>query len=645
MMTGIPDGAPVAVVAGRYRLRELVGTGGMGAVWRARDELLGREVALKQVRLVNQPVAELALARERIMREARIAAALHHPHIVSIFDVVLEDGEPWLVLEFLPSRSLGSVLAERGALPPAEVAAIGADVADALAAAHAAGIVHRDVKPDNVLLSRPSAAGPVVKLTDFGIAHTAASPAITATHVLTGTPAYFAPETARGEGTDARSDVYSLGATLYAAVEGRPPFDTDAGDVLALLARIGRGGVPRPRRAGPLTDLLGRLTADDPDARPTAAGAHAALREIADGARPPAGVGVDAPTRAAEHQPEAPTVAWNAAAGGRPRRGLRVAVAAAAVLAAVAGVIIAVVVARPGAPDRGSVAAPSVAATGAPGAVAIADPAAADPCSLIDVASLQTFGPVTVDPDNSRFAGCRADIEQYTGGSIAFHVSFENETEAEQVGGGRPRDFGDYTVVSYEPADGFCEQRILLPDGHAIAISAESRDDSGYPDLCPIVDVGRAGTLAVLDRKGIGERPRPTSAGPLADTAACSLLEPADLSAAVRNPTPPRPWFAGWGCDWASSTGDGRVELVYSLGRVLGESDGTPTDFAGHPGAVLAQPGYCRAQFVQRAYVAGGSDRVETVQVIHHGSGSDAALCQAATTLATAAARKLPSPS
>ncbi|QYN39005.1 serine/threonine protein kinase [Pseudonocardia sp. DSM 110487] len=645
-MTGIPDGAPVAVVAGRYRLRELVGTGGMGAVWRASDELLGREVALKQVRLADQPVVEIALARERTMREARIAASLHHPHIVSIFDVVLEDGEPWLVLEFLLSRSLGSVLAERGTLPPAEVAAIGADVADALAAAHAAGIVHRDVKPDNVLLSRPSAAGPVVKLTDFGIAHSAAAPAITATHVLTGTPAYFAPETARGEGTDARSDVYSLGATLYAAVEGHPPFDTDTGDVLALLARIGRGGVPRPQRAGPLTDLLGRLTADDPAARPTAAQAQAALREIAGGVRPPAATTVDADpqVRAAEQQPDAVTFAWKAAAGGRPRRGLRVAVASAAVLAAVAAVIVAVVVARPGDPDRGSVAAPSAAATAARGVVGIADPAAADPCTLIDVASLQTFGPVTVDPDNAQFAGCRADIAQYTGGSTAFHVSFENETEAEQVSGGRPRDFGDYTVVSYDPEDGFCQQRILLPDGHAIEVSATSRDDSGYPDLCPIVDVGRAGTLALLDRQGIGVRPRPTSAGPLADTAACSLLDPADLSAAVRSPTPPRPWFADWGCDWTSYTGDGSVELVYNLGHVLGESGGTRTDFAGHPGVVLAQPGYCRVEFAQRAYVAGGSDRVESVQVIRRGSGSDAELCQAATTLATAAAGKLPPP-
>lgn len=219
-----------AVVAGRYRLGEVLGAGGMGTVWRATDEVLGREVALKRVRLGELPPVDVAVARERTMREARIAAALHHPHIVSIFDVVLVDDEPWLVLEYLPARSLGDVLHEHGTLPPADVAAIGAQVAAALAAAHGAGVVHRDVKPDNILVAHrptPGTPGPLVKLTDFGISHAVTAPAITATEVLTGTPAYFAPETARGEGTDARTDVYSLGASLYAATEGHPPFGTD----------------------------------------------------------------------------------------------------------------------------------------------------------------------------------------------------------------------------------------------------------------------------------------------------------------------------------------------------------------------------------------------------------------------------------
>jgi eukaryotic-like serine/threonine-protein kinase len=192
MITDNGPGDSGTVVAGRYRLHELVGEGGMGSVWRATDELLRREVAIKQVRLDLRPDGETGMSRERTMREARIAAALHHPNVVTIFDVVTDGGEPWLVLEYLPSRSLGSVLAEHRALHPAHVAQIGAQIAGALAAAHAAGIVHRDVKPDNILIARgPSGdAGPgsTAKLTDFGISHAAATPALTSTGVLTGTP-------------------------------------------------------------------------------------------------------------------------------------------------------------------------------------------------------------------------------------------------------------------------------------------------------------------------------------------------------------------------------------------------------------------------------------------------------------------------
>jgi tRNA A-37 threonylcarbamoyl transferase component Bud32 len=645
-MTGIPDGAPVAVLAGRYRLRELVGTGGMGAVWRASDELLGREVALKQVRLSDQAVADVALARERTMREARIAAALHHPHIVSIFDVVVERDEPWLVLEFLPSRSLGSVLTELGTLPPVEVAALGADVAGALAAAHAAGIVHRDVKPDNVLLSRPSSAGPVVKLTDFGIAHTAAAPAITATHVLTGTPAYFAPETARGEGTGSRSDVYSLGATLYAAVEGHPPFGSDTGNVLALLARIGRGGAPLPQHAGPLTDLLRLLTADDPAARPTAAQAHDALRRIATGPVATAGIADDPPPAGLDAVPT----------GKRPRRGLRIAAAAVAALAVAAGVIVAVVVARPGT-DPVTPVTPVAPVTSPPSPVAappttgpetasIPDAATADPCSLLDVASLQSFGETSLDPDNASFAGCRADIHRSGLDSTAVTVTFENEIEVGQVSGGTRTEEAGYTIISYQPGENYCDRRILLGDRNAVLVSAVRYADSPAPmDLCAIAEAGRVSALTSLVQRGIGRRPALAEASPLALVSACTLLTVQEVDTAIANSTPPRPRFGGWGCNWNSFTSGDSVEVIYYRGYTLGDADGTPARISGHPGTVLAREGRCWVQFVQRRYTAGGSSRIESVWVTYWGSGSGDQLCQKATTLATAAASRLPPPS
>src|SRR4051812_5613053 len=193
----------------------------MGVVWQARDERLERLVAIKQ--LVLQPglsEQETDEARRRAMREARIAARLQHPNAITVFDVAENDGEPCLVMEFLPSRSLSSVLAERGTLSPEEAAKICAQVASALTAAHAAGIVHRDVKPANILLTENGTA----KITDFGISRAVGDVTVTQTGISAGTPAYLAPEVARGHDPSPAADVFSLGATLFNAVEGRPPF-------------------------------------------------------------------------------------------------------------------------------------------------------------------------------------------------------------------------------------------------------------------------------------------------------------------------------------------------------------------------------------------------------------------------------------
>ncbi|TWP45197.1 serine/threonine protein kinase [Lentzea tibetensis] len=272
------------LVAGRYRLGQRIGSGAMGIVWTAHDERLHRTIAIKQ--LLLQPglaAADTDEAKRRAMREGRIAARLQHPHAIAVYDVAEDDGQPWLVMEYLPSKSLSTVLSERGTLPPLDVASIGMQVASALAAAHIAGITHRDIKPGNVLLGDEG----TVKITDFGISRATGDVTVTATGMLAGTPAYLAPEVAKGYDPGSPSDVFSLGSTLYAAVEGTPPFGLSE-NTIALLHQVAAGKVTPPRNAGPMTALLMRLLRADPEERPTMAEARDGLAAVANGKAAPA---------------------------------------------------------------------------------------------------------------------------------------------------------------------------------------------------------------------------------------------------------------------------------------------------------------------------------------------------------------------
>ena len=267
------------LVAGRYRLTNRIGSGAMGVVWTARDERLQRTVAVKQLLLnSSMSAAESNEAKQRAMREGRIAARLQHPHAIAVYDVAEEDGSPWLIMEYLPSRSLSAVLAERGTMPPQETARVLAQAAMALDAAHAAGIVHRDIKPGNILIGNDG----IVKITDFGISRATGDVTVTATGMLAGTPAYLAPEVAKGYDPGPPSDVFSLGSTVYAAVEGEPPFGLNE-NTLALLHLVAAGVVNPPRQAGPLHALLMRLLAADPKERPTMRQAHEGLSAVAAG--------------------------------------------------------------------------------------------------------------------------------------------------------------------------------------------------------------------------------------------------------------------------------------------------------------------------------------------------------------------------
>jgi serine/threonine protein kinase len=267
------------VIAGRYRLVSPIGQGSMGVVWQARDEQLDRAIAVKLLNTDRRSPDAVA----QMLREGRVAGRLRHPHAISVYEVVEHDGKPCLVLEYLPSRSLAALIAERGALPPGVVAAVGRQVAAALAAAHAEGIVHRDVSTFNVLLAEDG----IAKITDFGIARAVGEGTVTDARLIVGTPAFLAPEVAAGEAATFASDVFSLGATLYAALEGTPPFGVDD-NPYALLQRVVRGEFEPPRSGGPLGEVLLRLLRRDAAQRPTMAEAHKLLAAVAEGLPLPA---------------------------------------------------------------------------------------------------------------------------------------------------------------------------------------------------------------------------------------------------------------------------------------------------------------------------------------------------------------------
>ncbi|HEV7649999.1 MAG TPA: serine/threonine-protein kinase [Actinophytocola sp.] len=292
------------LVAGRYRIGDRLGSGAMGIVWQAHDERLHRTVAIKQ--LLLQPgltEAQAEEARRRCMREGRIAARLAHPNAITVYDVAEQDGDPWLVMEYLPSKSLAMVLSERGTLSPQEAAGIGMQIASALVAAHAAGIVHRDIKPANVLLGDDG----TVKITDFGISRATGDVTVTATGMLAGTPAYLAPEVAKGQDPTPAADVFSLGSTLYTAVEGHSPFGLSE-NTLALLYAVAAGNITPPRHAGPLTALLMQLLRVDPQERPSLTIARDNLSAVAEGRPAQIMDAASAPTNriAGNRMPQAP---------------------------------------------------------------------------------------------------------------------------------------------------------------------------------------------------------------------------------------------------------------------------------------------------------------------------------------------------
>ncbi|MEW2283650.1 serine/threonine-protein kinase [Streptomyces sp. NPDC047841] len=263
------------LLAGRYRLGDVLGRGGMGTVWRAEDETLGRTVAVKELRFPsNIDEEEKRRLITRTLREAKAIARIRNNSAVTVFDVVDEDDRPWIVMELVEGKSLAEVIREDGVLEPRRAAEVGLAVLDVLRSAHREGILHRDVKPSNVLIAED---GRVV-LTDFGIAQVEGDPSITSTGMLVGAPSYISPERARGHKPGPAADLWSLGGLLYAAVEGTPPYDK--GSAIATLTAVMTESLEEPKNAGPLRDVIYGLLTKDPAKRLDDAGARAMLNAV-----------------------------------------------------------------------------------------------------------------------------------------------------------------------------------------------------------------------------------------------------------------------------------------------------------------------------------------------------------------------------
>ncbi|MFJ2443122.1 MULTISPECIES: serine/threonine-protein kinase [unclassified Streptomyces] len=282
---GTPEGR---LLAGRYRLSGVLGRGGMGTVWRALDETLGRTVAVKELRFPSSiDEDEKRRLITRTLREAKAIARIRNNGAVTVFDVVEEDDRPWIVMELVEGKSLAEAVREDGLLTPRRAAEVGLAILDVLRSAHREGILHRDVKPSNVLIAED---GRVV-LTDFGIAQVEGDPSVTSTGMLVGAPSYISPERARGHKPGPAADLWSLGGLLYASVEGAPPYDK--GSAIATLTAVMTEPLDPPKNAGPLTEVIYGLLVKDPERRLDDAGARGLLEDI-----------IDAPEQAPEPAPD-----------------------------------------------------------------------------------------------------------------------------------------------------------------------------------------------------------------------------------------------------------------------------------------------------------------------------------------------------
>ena len=611
-------------VAGRYRLLELLGSGGSGEVWHARDVLLNQDVVLKRSRGQNPGDAAQF---ERTLAEARALARFRgRPDVITLYDAERIEHGPhagvWLVMEY----ASGGSLATRLGMTVEEAAAVGAQVAGALAALHEAGLVHCDIKPANILMS-----GDDARLADLDAAYRLpAAETVMPNRGIARTPGYAAPELEAGGMPVPASDVYALGMTLLALIGGRQP---------------GGGDDPALRKvdAGGLRPLIDAMCAQDPAERPTVAQVRAQLLGVA------------------TTLPPSPAV-QRAGAADRLRRRVAVPLGAALGVAAlgVAAVAVAVVLALRDGPgggpagDEGSDAAMDAAVDAATAASQdegplVANQRTADPCALADASLFRGFGQAYVDPDYGGFDRCDVLIEGEDGGvDVEFNLDLGLAPELAAPA----RTVDGVGVVEQPPASEGCERHLLSGsevDGEELTVRVEAKLLEGDPDLCALADAAADHAAARLAEGPLPERsPQPPSWS-LAWADACALVDPAVLADQVPgvDAADLEVSFGGFGCDWHSTTEDTWVSLRFDRHQPLTAEDGRLTQLGGRTAAVeqgSAGDNSCTVRVEHHEYRdEWGDPTVELVQVdAGDVPGGETAACRMATALAEDAASRLP---
>ena len=526
------------VIAGRYNLQHPIGRGAMGVVWRARDLLLDRDVAVKEV-VISALIGadERHTAYQRTLREARTAARLSHRGVVTVYDVVEEDGRPWIVMELIPSQSLDQVLTVQGRLPAARVCDIGQQLLSALAAAHTAGVLHRDVKPSNVLIANSKVGDTWEEravLTDFGIAQFEGDPRLTQTGMVMGSPGFTAPERIRGGDATPASDLWSLGATIYAAVEGRGPFEQRGGAITTMSAIINEDAPVAPH-AGQLAPIIAALLRRDPSARPSAGSAARQFAQVLP-------LLTDAP-KAPSATPHPPTVL----SAHMPSSASAVAPA----------------VSAPGSDSKDAPADRAAAPASAEPAGAADQPAAGKPAANQPAANQPAAGKQAAAAEPAQAAQkppageAAAQAAGDSAGEAVPAAVAEPVTEAEPDAGPGPESGPD---ASAEPEAGVAPSTIATPvipaakakakAAEAVPADAPAVDSltSGAPTVFadpPEAEAASAGGKAVVADEGSGYQPTELAipAARVTPPAPPREQRPADQRPAQPRPEPPKPTF------------------------------------------------------------------------------------------------------